>query len=258
MRDSHYYPFLIQSAPLLAWLESALLELVTNFFPTPENPLSFLSPPSPDSPDLAYIGLPPVIDLPLTHGSTVNGGCLSSFSRVTSASGCHPQIDNVLSSLPLATHFPDFPLAFSGTCPHQGGFLTISSPTRGGPPISYPRGCPSLPPPLPPPAFDPSDRRISLSSHRQLAICSCPKMDQSRIVRRTPSNAPGDFALRSPTPAQHRWTILRFWFDQSWPRHCSYPMKAVGSILAICLDPCRLLPCSSPRTLYHSHQFGCS
>jgi len=66
LRDSHYYPFLIQSAPLLARLESALLELVTNFFPTPEEPPPPLSPPRPALSDFAPIGLPPVIALPQT------------------------------------------------------------------------------------------------------------------------------------------------------------------------------------------------
>ena len=47
LRDSHYYPFLIRSAPILVWLESALLELVTNFFPTQEDPLPSPSPPRP-------------------------------------------------------------------------------------------------------------------------------------------------------------------------------------------------------------------
>ena len=59
LRDSHYYPFLVRSAPLLEWLESALLELVTNFFPTPEDPLPFLSPPQLVLSDVAPIIAPP-------------------------------------------------------------------------------------------------------------------------------------------------------------------------------------------------------
>ena len=108
LRDSHYYPFLIRSAPILVWLESALLELVTNFFPTPEDPLPSSSPPRP-----AHFAAAPLLcqerwtACPTPPSSSVaNGGRLSSSRQGTSASGCPPPADNVLNSSTSAMSVP--------------------------------------------------------------------------------------------------------------------------------------------------------
>ena len=66
LRDSHYYPFLIFTAPPLEWTSSAIEELVERFFPPPDEPLL----PAPDLsqqfPVQAASSTPHPMDLSLT------------------------------------------------------------------------------------------------------------------------------------------------------------------------------------------------
>ena len=58
LRDSHFYPFLISTAPVLEWTMSAIEELVERFFPFPDEP------PLP-APDLSQRP-PPIVDISAT------------------------------------------------------------------------------------------------------------------------------------------------------------------------------------------------
>ena len=66
LRDSHFYPFLISTAPVLEWTTSAIEELVERFFPPRDEPLL----PAPDllqrSSVQASSTSPHPMDLPLT------------------------------------------------------------------------------------------------------------------------------------------------------------------------------------------------